>query len=223
MIFLCLGNSLTSGYPGYSPSIDGISEGYGNPQSQYEYWLKEFCLDYLNNEFLKLNENSKVNIEFVNKGIPGELTDDLFRRIDTDLIHYIPKPSYSIILGGSNDLGWNSDVDKIFNNIKQLHIISRNNGIISIGATIPPIRGENFMKGYNKKKSQLNQKLKGYFIEYNIPYADLDNGMADAVGDLKKEYANPDGIHFTVKGYYQMASVIFKEAVKKIVSSNYSI
>ncbi len=223
MIFLCLGNSLTSGYPGYSPSIDGITKGYGNPQSQYEYWLKEFCLDYLNNEFLKFNENSKINIEFVNKGIPGELTDDLFRRIDTDLIYYIPKPSYSIILGGSNDLGWNSDVDKIFNNIKQLHITSRNNGIISIGAIIPPIRGENFMIGFNKKKSQLNQKLKEYFIENNIPYADLNVGMADKNGDLKKDYANPDGIHFTVEGYYQMAYVIFKEAVKKIISSNYSI
>ena len=79
------------------------------------------------------------------------------------------------------------------------------------------------MIGFNKKKTQLNQKLNEYFIENNIPYADLNVGMADMSGDLKKEYANPDGIHFTVKGYYQMASVIFKEAVKKIVGSNYLV
>ncbi|MBY9005924.1 MAG: hypothetical protein KGD63_04120 [Candidatus Lokiarchaeota archaeon] len=214
---------MTSGYPGYSPSIDGLSEGYGNPKSQYEFWLKDFCLNHLNIEFTKYKKNSQFEVEFVNKGIPGELTDDLLRRIENDLVNYIPKPNYSIILGGSNDLGWNSAIEKIFENIEKLHAISRNNGIISIGSTIPPIRNENSMLGYNNKKKQLNKRLLDYFKNKEISYADLDIGMSDEKGNLKNEYAYPDGIHFTVEGYRQMAQIIFKNALKQIISYNYSI
>ena len=56
MIFLCIGDSLTAGYPGYYPAFDGFSKGNGNYQSQYEYWLKNYCLDYI-------RESSKVSVE----------------------------------------------------------------------------------------------------------------------------------------------------------------
>ena len=155
MIFLCFGDSLTSGYPGYSPSIDGISKGYGNPKSQYEYWLKIFCLELLQEKKNKNNSEIISNLKFVNKGIPGELTKDLLRRIEIDMLNYIPKPNYSIILGGSNDLGWNLEVDDIYNTIKKLHEISSESNIISIGATIPPIRSEISIMDYNRKKKEL--------------------------------------------------------------------
>ena len=47
MIFLCFGNSLTAGWPGYYPHSDGVSRGNGNIQSQYEYWLKGYCVEYI--------------------------------------------------------------------------------------------------------------------------------------------------------------------------------
>ncbi len=216
MIFLCLGNSLTSGYPGYSPSIDGISKGFGNPKSQYEYWLKNFCLELLQEKKIKIN-----NLKFINKGIPGELTNDIIRRIEIDMLNYIPKPNYSIILGGSNDLGWNLEVDEICENIIKLHKISRENNIISIGATIPPIRNEISIIDYNKKKKKLNNILKDYFKKKLIPFANLNKGMSDENGNLKKEYAYPDGLHFTVEGYHHMAYVIFEETIKSLIKSKF--
>ncbi|MBY8983355.1 MAG: hypothetical protein KGD57_10420, partial [Candidatus Lokiarchaeota archaeon] len=148
-------------------------------------------------------------------------TEDLLRRIEVDLVNYIPKPNYSIILGGSNDLGWNIEIKKIFENIKVLHKISRDNDILSIGATIPPIRSEMSMIDYNKEKIKLNEILKEYFRDQRIPYADLNYGMSDNNGNLKKEYAYPDGLHFTVEGYRQMANIILQDAIKQIIESKY--
>ena len=47
MIFLCLGDSLTAGYPGYDPAEDGFSQGYGSYNSQYEFWLKKKCIEFI--------------------------------------------------------------------------------------------------------------------------------------------------------------------------------
>ena len=220
MIFLCLGNSLTAGYPGYDPAPDGLSEGYGNFISQYEYWLKKSCLEYLEKKLAKIDKEKEEFI-FINKGVPGELTSNFLGRIDTDLLRIKPKPDYSIIIGGTNDLGWGISNEKIFNNIKTLHEISRNVKINSIGATIPPIRMEQSSGTYNKRKIQLNEMLEEYFYDNNILFADLYHKMQDEQGNLKEECAYIDGLHFSVEGYKQMGEVIFNDVVKLILEKIY--
>jgi lysophospholipase L1-like esterase len=221
MIFLCLGDSLTAGYPGYDPAPDGISQGYGNVKSQYEYWLKNLCLEHLVKNLGTLKDKIINGLLFINKGIPGELTSNFLRRIDIDLIKNIPKPTYSIIIGGTNDLGWGIDNQKIFGHIKELHSISRDFGILSIGGTIPPIRTEQSYSSYNKRKIELNELLTTFFKENEITFADLYNGMIDDEGNLIKECAYVDGLHFSVEGYKQMGKVIFKDAVKVIIEKQY--
>lgn len=221
MIFLCLGNSLTAGYPGYDPAPDGISKGYGNPKSQYEFWLKNLCLEYLEKKLGTLDNEIANGLLFINKGIPGELTSNFLRRIDFDLLKISPKPTYSIIIGGTNDLGWNVANEKIFGNIKELHTISRDFGILTIGGTIPPVRTEHSFGSYKKRKIELNQMLQSFFTENEIPFANLYNGMMDDEGNLIKECAYVDGLHFSVEGYKQMGKVIFKDAIKAIIEMKY--
>jgi len=221
MIVLCLGNSLTAGYPGYSPSINGISKGYGNHKSQYEYWLKHYCVEYLEKNLGKLDDYILENLMFVNKGVPGELTRNLLNRIDHDLLNYSPKPDYSIIIGGTNDLGWGVTNEKILENIKELHYRSRDAAITSIGATIPPIRQEKTSHRYNKRKVALNEKISAFFVDHGIPYADLYHGMANSKGNLKKDCAYTDGLHFTAEGYKIMGKVLFKDVFKSIVLSEW--
>ena len=218
MIFLCLGNSLTAGYPGYDPAPDGISNGYGNYNSQYEFWLKTLCLEHLER---KLGKIENIELIFVNKGIPGELTSNFLGRINYDLLSYKPKPNYSIIIGGTNDLGWGISNSKIVDNIKKLHELSRDIDIISIGGTIPPIKMEQSSGSYNMRKIELNEILTEFFEKNDIPYADLYNGMMDEVGNLKAECAYIDGLHFSVEGYKQMGTIIFQDAVKKILEKKY--
>jgi lysophospholipase L1-like esterase len=221
MIFLCLGNSLTSGYPGYSPSIDGISNGYGNEKSQYIYWLYEYCLEFLEKNLGTVDDYIMEDLKFINKGIPGELTRNLLNRLERDVINYTPKPEYSIIIGGTNDLGWGIPINKILDNIKSLHNKSREKDIASIGANIPPIRQESTSGNYHERKVQLNQKLSEYFETQDIPFIDLFNGMANTQGNLKKEYAVSDGLHFSVQGYKQMGLVIFNDVIKRLLEAAY--
>ena len=221
MIFLCLGDSLTAGYPGYDPAPDGISKGYGNYNSQYEFWLKKLCIEYIKAKGRKIDEESNNDLLFVNKGIPGELTSNFLQRINYDLLSYKPKPNYSIIIGGTNDLGWGIPNEKIFENIKKLHEISREFNIFSIGGTIPPIRMEQSSRAYNKRKIALNNMLRDYFNDNNIPFADLYIGMINEEGNLKKECAYIDGLHFSVEGYKQMGTTIFKDAIKAIIEKKY--
>ncbi|MBD3213399.1 MAG: hypothetical protein GF311_12395 [Candidatus Lokiarchaeota archaeon] len=221
MIFLCLGNSLTSGYPGYSPSIDGISNGYGNEKSQYIYWLYEYCLEFLEKNLGTVDNYILEDLKFINKGIPGELTRNLLNRLERDVIDYTPKPEYSIIIGGTNDLGWGIPNNKILDNIKSLHNLSREEDIVSIGANIPPIRQESTSRNYHERKVQLNQKLSEYFETQDIPFIDLFNGMANMQGNLKKEYAVSDGLHFSVQGYKQMGLVIFNDVIKALLEVAY--
>jgi lysophospholipase L1-like esterase len=221
MIFLCLGDSLTAGYPGYDPAHNGIALGYGNIQSQYEYWLKLLCLEHLERNLGSIDDDIVNNLLFVNKGIPGELTSDLLRRIGIDLLNYKPKPEYSIIIGGTNDLGWNIPNENIFKNIKKLHSLSRETNIKSIGALIPPIRMEQSIKSYNDRKIALNNALKTYFKEIEIPYADLYSKMMDDEENLMKKYAYADGLHFSIDGYKCMGEIIFEDVIKKIIEDNY--
>ena len=221
MIFLCFGNSLTAGYPGYDPAPDGISQGYGNKKSQYEYWLKMFCLNHIEENSRTLKNELKNNLLFFNKGILGEITQNFLKRITYDLLSVKPKPNYSIIIGGSNDLGWGIPNEKIFENIKKLHEISREFNIFSIGGTIPPIRMEQSNRAYNKRKIALNKMLRDFFNDNKIPFADLYIGMINEEGNLKKECAYIDGLHFSVEGYKQMGTTIFKDAIKAIIEKKY--
>lgn len=221
MIFLCLGNSLTSGYPGYSPSIDGISNGYGDEKSQYEYWLYNYCVAFLEKNLVAVGDFILQDLKFINKGIPGELTRHLLHRISRDVINYTSKPDYSIIIGGTNDLGWGISNEKILANIKSLHTQSRDKNIISIGANIPPIQQESTSENYHMRKVELNQQLDIYFTKNEIPYADLFNGMADSHGNLKQEYAVSDGLHFSVQGYKQMGFILFQEVIRNLCETKY--
>lgn len=221
MIFLCLGDSLTAGYPGYSPAVDGISKGYGNEKSQYEYWLNHYCVEYLEKNLGSIEDYIIEDLTFVNKGVPGELTRNLLNRIERDLLNYQPKPNYSIIIGGTNDLGWGISEEKITENIKTLHKRSRNADIISIGATIPPIRQEQSSPRYNRRKVSLNEKITNFFTNNEIPYADLYHGMANNKGNLRKECAYSDGLHFTAEGYRVMGRVLFNDVLKQLIHNEW--
>lgn len=213
----CLGDSLTAGYPGYSPSMNGISNGRGNIKSQYQYWLNKRVEKFLKFRTEDLSDNQISNLRFINKGIPGEVSSGLLNRIEPDLLLADPIPDFVIIIIGTNDLLWATPKEDIFKNIKKAHSLCKESDILSIGATIPPIRNEKSQKHYHKQKEELNNELKDYFSGEKIPYCDLYKEMSDQNGNLKDEYSMNDGIHFTVEGYKKMGEIIFNQTIKKVL------
>ncbi len=215
MIFLCFGNSLTAGWPGYYPHSDGVSRGNGNVQSQYEYWLKGYCIEYLEKKINKEKKTISKDIIIVNKGIPGDTSTGLLYRIN-DLIAYKPKPNYSIIIIGTNDLGWSNSTQNILNNIMELHRISRDNNIFSIGGLIPPITKSASSQRYDIIQSDFNEELKKFFIKSNIAFTDYSY-MKDEENYLKSEFTIGDGVHFSVEGYKHMGLSLFENVIKHII------
>ncbi len=216
LIFLCFGNSLTAGYPGYNPHIDGITRGNGNIQSQYEYWLKKYCLEYLEKNDIVENQIISKKLLFVNKGIPGDTSTGLIYRMAKDLINFKPKPDCSIIIIGTNDLGWGTSSEKVLNNIKKIHETSRANGIISIGGLIPPITRLATNPQWEIIRLDFNEDLRTYFNENEIKFTEYTY-MVDNEGYLKQKYTSGDGVHFSVSGYKQMGLSLFKNVIKGII------
>lgn len=206
MNLYCLGGSLTAGYPGYSPSQKKISNGEGIVESQYEYWLEKL---------IKENFDKISSLRIINKGMYGEISSDLLKRINRDIIQTILTPDRCIIIIGTNDLFSKTSIEDILKNIKSLHEICHEHNIPTIGATIPPIQNEQEKEDYKEKKMTLNMQLESYFIQKNIPYCDLFNGMMDENGNLDEIFAVSDGIHFSVEGYKKMAKLIFYQALKE--------
>jgi len=216
LIFLCFGDSLTAGYPGYNPHIDGVSRGNGNIQSQYEYWLKKYCIEYLEAKNASKDHKNGEELIFINKGVPGDTSSGLLYRVERDLLNIEPKPDYSIIIIGTNDLGWASSTDKIFKNIKKLHSLSRENGIISIGGLIPPVTRHCTEPRWERAREKLNENLYQYFNKNNIKFTE-HTYMMDNKGYLKQDYTSGDGVHFSVAGYHQMGYSIFQNVLKYVI------
>ena len=217
MIFSCLGDSLTAGYPGYSPTLDGITKGNGNYHSQYEYWLKKYSLEYIEEKTGSLDIDIAKNLLFINKGIPGDTSTGLLRRIDRDVFKFGPKPDYVIIIIGTNDLGWGSNSDKIIANIKKLHTLSITEKIKPIGGFIPPLTKRASSPQFDIVRYDFNEELRKFFIENEVLFT-THSYMTDEEGYLRQEYTSGDGVHFSVAGYEKMGFSLFEEVLKLLLN-----
>ena len=212
IIIGCLGNSLTDGYPGYSNY-----NGYGaDTQSCYQYRIRELMQRDLDAQ----PAIKGAGIEFINRGICGEITEQIKKRFYPELIHHSldklgKKPDIIIIIGGTNDLGWGIDTNAIVGNIIDMHNSCKVEGIVSLGATIPPTRFE-YDSNYNSRKMSINKELRRFFSSNEIMFADLYAKMGDASnnGNLKPALDAGDGLHFSVTGYKRMGEVIYEDGLK---------
>ncbi|MCK5588452.1 MAG: hypothetical protein KAI34_07005 [Candidatus Lokiarchaeota archaeon] len=199
---LGFGDSLTAGFPGYDPSYQ-----MGNKKSQYCYWL-----------ILSAENEGWLNIEFDNKGVPGELAKYMYSR----LVSLIGKKSYDIviILGGSNDLGWGIDPHQIFEDLRKLWSTATDSGAKVVACTVPPI-GSVYIP-FQKAQESLNQKiLKETSSNNKILRIDLSTALTDENGLLKPDYDAGDGVHFNVEGYERMGEFIWTEGIRPFLESEF--
>ncbi|WP_287582959.1 GDSL-type esterase/lipase family protein [Candidatus Borrarchaeum sp.] len=199
---LGFGDSLTAGFPGYDPSYR-----MGNEKSQYSYWLIDSA-----------NQEGWQNIEFDNKGVPGELAQYMFSR----LVTLLGKKSYDliIILGGTNDIGWNIDPLQIFENLRRLWMTAKESGANVIACTVPPI-GSVYLP-VQKVQEELNQKiLKEISPNDKIFRIDLFNALVNEEGLLKPEYDAGDGVHLSIEGYKRMGEFIWTEGIHPLLKREF--
>jgi len=155
--------------------------------------------------------SGNLEIEFLNRGIVGELTEDMADRFDRDVLG--TRPDAVIILGGSNDLGWGLEPKTIAGNLLQMTDGALSQGIQPVACTVPSVRG--FDEGI-RPRLQLNGLIKKQSQDRGVVCVDLFSATSDSVGRLMEDYSN-DGLHLSASGYEAMADALFSGAVSGIV------
>lgn len=203
LVFVAFGDSLTVGYQ--TPTL----ENEWPQATPYTRFLEDKT-----KRMLGRGAEVGFRVEFVNRGIVGELTEDMVDRFGRDVID--PRPDAVIILGGSNDLGWGLEPQSVANNLAEMYGESLSHGIQPIACTVPSVLG--FDEGI-QPRLQLNQLIEKCSVELGIICVDLFSATGDSTGRLREEYSN-DGLHLSPLGYKAMAEAIFSGAVSVIVSKH---
>ena len=195
---ICFGDSLTAGFQ--SPTRD-------NPTGQETPY----------GQFLQSHVGNGVQVRI--SGICGELTGEMVLRFPRDVLDH--QPGYVLILGGTNDLGWNASPSEIMGNLATMYEQTLAMGAVPIPVTVPSIRvedasagqeGQEWVAEHLARRSQLNKRIQDYVGAKGIVCVDLFTVTADPEsGQLATIYSN-DGIHLTTAGYR-----LFAEQVARIL------
>jgi len=204
LVFVAFGDSLTVGYQ--SPTL---ADELPRP-APYTEFLKGRIKRTPDPDMA-----GTPRVKFLNRGVVGELTEDMLDRFNRDVVEV--EPDFVIILGGSNDLGWGVEPQSVAVNLAKMYREAVRHGIRPIACTIPSVLG--FDEGI-PPRLMLNRLIKEYSAEHGLVCVDLFAATCDSsTGRLKEEYSN-DGLHLNTKGYETIAEVIFSEAVRDIVSGH---
>ena len=198
MKVLCFGDSLTAGTPGYEP-------GYGGDvRSQYGFWMLE-----------EAKKAGYDDLQFTNRGVPGELASMMFSRFRRTLSE--EEYDVVIIIGGSNDVGWGNEPVTIHASLNRLWELGIENSVTVIASTIPPIGS--VYPTIQSAQQNLNELIissekPGIFI------VDVFSALASRDRLLLPVYDSGDGLHLSVEGYRKMGETIWKEALMKHILSS---
>ena len=192
---------------------DSLTVGYRSPTEDEEIPQPVPYTTFLSKkvEALLGKGRAGLRVDFLNRGVVGELTDDMVDRFGRDVLG--PRPDAVIILGGSNDLGWGMEPSSIAENLTGMYNEALEKGIRPVACTVPSVRG--FDEGI-QSRLLLNELIKRYTGAIGVVCVDLFTATADSAGRLREEYSN-DGLHLSPLGYEAMAEAIFSDAVRGMV------
>ncbi|MEZ9623210.1 SGNH/GDSL hydrolase family protein [Vibrio sp. 10N.222.55.A3] len=141
------------------------------------------------------------DVSMVNRGLAGDTTTGMLRRIDTTLN---VKPKLVCFMAGINDLAQGYDVDHIYQNyIDMLKVWQENEIRILVQSTL--YVGSK-LQGLNPSVELLNSKLSEYCTQQGIAFLDV-NSVLSPNKLLSNEYSCDD-LHLNAKAYQTWAEIL---------------
>lgn len=196
-LIICFGDSLTAGYQSATREQPNIQA------TPYGAFLQE-----------ALGASAHVAVS----GVCGELTGEMVLRFREDVLRH--SPGYVVILGGTNDLGWNAKPAEIMRNLLKMYELARADCIEPVAMTVPSIRaaiepgganGEQWIRNHIDQRLALNTLITNYCHSKRISCVDLFTATAEPdTLCLAPQYSN-DGLHLTTEGYRCAASLLYEE------------
>jgi len=156
---------------------------------------------------------SALSVEVVNKGVNGDLTEQMVSRFDSDVLHLSPR--IVIILGGSNDLGWGLTPTEVFSNLLQMYTLSLKNAITPIACTVPSILG--YDAGI-PPRLELNELIRRHCQRTELRIVDLFSATVDHESRRLDPRYSSDGLHLSAEGYGKMGEAVYEEALRPLLS-----
>ncbi len=182
VLIVAIGDSLTAGTPFFHSPLEVGSEGEGDPEGQYLYWM--------------MQKRPQWNI--LNHGIAGQTSSEIRLRLrDALRLH----PRYVIILAGTNDIFAGSTALNVSKELRTMYLEAQAENVMPVAATIPP-----FDKATRKQARSievLNDWIRRTSDVMRLPLADFNAVTRDPKNpDRLKD--SPDGLHPDVGGYRAM-------------------
>jgi acyl-CoA thioesterase I len=191
---VCFGDSLTAGFQ------SSTRENPTGRPTPYGDWLQEL-----------IGSSGQIHVS----GICGEVTGEMVLRFRSDVLSH--HPDAAVILGGTNDLGWNAAPREIISNLVKMYEQTLANGGIPISVTVPSVRLEGceespdaaaWLADHLGRRRRLNELIRDYAASKHLPCVDLFAATAEPdTGQLAAHYSN-DGIHLTSSGYRILAELV---------------
>ena len=164
----------------------------------------------------QLVEN-QVNVKVINSGIGGDTSGGLLGRFYHDVVRH--KPDMVLIMGGTNDLWWDLDINLIQANIFAMTCQAEFHNIAPVvGLPLPlhmdSIRQQKMMApigGWEnclKKLGRLVEALAASAAESEIANIDFYHPFCNDHGDAQGKYFLEDGLHPNKEGHLLMASKV---------------
>ncbi|KAI1166508.1 SGNH hydrolase-type esterase domain-containing protein [Nemania serpens] len=181
---LCFGNSLTCGYPVGNPYADKVAE-----------------------KIEAAFPGRKVECEV--EGMPGDLvTTGLFlNRMQMSWASLEHPYDWTIVLGGTNDLGWGKPADAIIEGLKRVWDIPLSKGGKVMALTIPETKGK--FPTVTERRNEINDVIRSYEKD-NFFHFDLFKELPyhNMAPQDRGRYWDPDGLHLQAAGYDLMGEKI---------------
>ena len=209
---LCFGDSLTKG--------QGINQDDSHPYAAYlATFTKRQVVKSAGRGIIPENIEERSVVE---SGYSGEDTGSMVNRMPMALKR--AHPGLVIILGGTNDLGAAVEIprEKIVDNLRELHYLAHNTStekgkdVHTVHLTIPPSKyiTQDKEKVRNLKRIAINRDMQAFAKEYNANKERKGNVYVLDMEDIFLPFDAfpgmwlPDGLHFTPRGYKEVANMI---------------
>ena len=195
-LLTCFGDSLTAGYRVQAAT------GASLPDTPYGGFLQEW-----------LGARGRISI----KGVCGETTSDMVTRFSRDVVDL--SPAHTVILGGTNDLGWGVAPSTIITHLERLYTSALDAGVQPVGVTVPSLRVEGhdtgplpaWLQSHIHARLELNRLIAERCQRHRLPCVDLFQATLEGPSLLLAARFSSDGLHLNAAGYRTFALFVWNE------------
>lgn len=191
---------------------DSLTDGFG--RKPYPAQLQEM-----------LNAPSRGQTVYLvaNAGVPGELTASMVARLPDTIAHLKArgrKPTFVLILGGTNDLLWaNITSDIVLANLRSMRATALHENVTPMLFTIPQLDVEESAFAPNNTQARIDARESAILAVNKALEIEAQSDASMLLADISKIRRKHliDGVHFSGDGYAKVAEIAF-DVMKPVLS-----